>query len=299
MRREITMEKHATVRYGHSTRSNATRYVHKYYLPQELKSRILPVDIDGIEICLMDDAECNFWEQRIPEHPPACVIHYEDIGLEKRIEGDTIRRVLEAYAAYRGDRRTELTPGETRTALNLNAWLIDWEEQLLARCIQLSEDMERRVRAVDLWLTDYEIDLELGFYVRADDQFSEDNNPGASIDDVDCDIALLCETRHLCSALSTSEASKEDYWGIGDRRDYNARPGLSDNPIYQVRHCLTFHELYDHLTIPMKHMGRIGRVFADIVVRHQNGTWVDLTGERAVAVRDSPRIRESIVLRGE
>jgi hypothetical protein len=296
------MEKHATVRYEHPTNAAATRYIHKYYLPRELKARICPADIGGIESCFWDEKECNVRENRIPEELPACIIHYEDIGLEKRIEGDTVCRVLEAYAAYRKDSQAELTPEETRAALNLNAWLTDWETQLLAQCIQLSEDMERRVRSSDPWLTDYEIDLEVTFYVRDDDPFSEDNDADASEDDVDSDATLLCETKHLGGpiVISADMAAREDYWGIGDRQNHNDRKSLTlENPIYKVRHCLSFHELYDHLHVPMKHLRRIGRVFADIKITYQNGINVDLTGEKATAMRDQPRVRKSFLLRDE
>jgi hypothetical protein len=290
------MTKHVTVRYDGSRHSVITRYVHKYYLSPELKCRIFPVDIEGIETCLANDAKCNLWDGWIPEKVSACVIHYQDLGLEKSIEGDTVRRVLEAYAAYHNDCQAKLTPNEIRAAMNLNEWLMDWEQQLLSRCIELTETMEQRVRSGDVWLCDYEMNLEVGFYVRDDDPFSEGNNPDASTGDVDCDAALLCEAMSLERiVISAAEAGKEDYWGIGDRKDHNDRHGLCDNPVYQTRHCLTFHELSEHLHVPMKHMGRIGHVFADIVIRHQNGIRVDLMGERAVAVRDSPRIRDWIM----
>jgi hypothetical protein len=47
--------------------------------------------------------------------------------------------------------------------------------------------------------------------------------------------------------------------------------------------------------IPIKHAGRIGHIFTDIIIRHQNGVKVDLTGEQAVAVWDEPRLRENIM----
>src|ERR1035437_3771701 len=114
------MDKHETVRYKHSTMYKVTRYIHKYYLPPELKSKIFPTDIHGIESCFYDDMTCDPYKKRIPKKLPSCVIHYEDLGIEKRIEGDTVRRVLKATAAYYSDCRAKLTPEETRAALNLN-----------------------------------------------------------------------------------------------------------------------------------------------------------------------------------
>ncbi len=290
------LERRATVKYDRAIHEREVRYIHKYYLPQELKPKIFVADILGVHCCFADDEECNLWRMRIPAALPACVIQYEDLGLEKRIDGDSVRKVLVAYAKYIDDCRAELTLEETRSALNLNAWLRKWEKQLLAQQIMLIERLERRVRSNDSWMTDYEIDLEISFYIRDDDPFSEEKNPEGSEYDVDCDPALLCNTHFVFGAACAEEAPEHDYWGLGDQQAHND-PSASGNPIYQLPHCTTFHDLYDHQHIPMKHMGRVGRVYADFVIRYQHGISVDLTGEEAVTVKDEPRIRERIALR--
>jgi len=277
------MEKHTTIRYDSEIKDPHMCYIHKYYLPIELRPRISPADIHGVQVCL--DDECNVWKGLLPEKLSDCVITYKDLGMDKRVDGETARQILVAYMAYFDDRRAELTLEENQAAINLNAWLIDWEKQLLARCIEVSEAMEEQIRSGDSWLTDYEIDVVVDFFVRDDDPFSYENMPDSYQDFEDC--STLCHTEMLCHPpISAAEAAKEDYWGIGDSVDHNDRRNFSDEPINQVRHCQTFHELYDHQYVPMKHMGRIGRVFTDIVVTHQNGICVDLTGEQAVAVRD-------------
>ena len=290
------LDKHETVKYGPSVHAR-DRYVHKYFLPQELKLKIFPVDIQTIFVSLYDNEEFNLWENRIPKILPAFVIHYSDIGLDKRIEEDTVRQVLLALAEYYACCGAKLTPEELRAALNLNAWLYDWEDQLLAQCIQLTQEMEQRIRGGHSWLTDYEIDLEVQYYVRDDDPCSDEENTELWDNDLDIDPSLLCISRCLFyPSITAKDAAKEDYWGLGDRRDHNDSGGGHDNPIYNVPHCLAFHELNDHLGVPMKHMGRIGKIYTDIIIRHQNGIRIDLAGERIASAMDEPRIRQEIEL---
>jgi len=290
------MEKRAKARYNRENEKTELRYIHKYYLPPELRCRISPADIKVIMRCLHE--ELDTWESHIPDDLPDCVITYTDLGMEKCIDAVTARQVLAAYAAYEKDIRGEWTPEETRAAINLNVWLIEWEKQLLARLIQISEAMERQVRSGDSWLTDYEIDVTVDLYVRDDDPYSYVNMPDSWKNDVDSDSSLLCTIKYLCEdPISFEEAAKEDYYGIGDLQDHCDFRNYYDDPENQVRECYTFHELCDHLHFPQKHLARIGYISTDIVVRHQNGIEVDLTGEQTVAVKNEARLREELVLR--
>jgi tetratricopeptide (TPR) repeat protein len=284
----------AEVWFKKSECDHQARYIHKYYLPQELRTNIFPVDISGIENCFYRDSDFGLWEGRAPEYVPDCVIQYKDIGLDKHIDAVTVRRVLLSIAAYHTDTRAELSPEENLVAMNLNNWFIKWEKDLLSRCMQVARDMELQVRSGDSWMSDYEIDVETQFYVRDGDPFSEDNMPDASYDDIDSDVGMLCSMKHLVNGPIFHSGS-EYHWGIWDDRDHNDRPrGTRSEEIYNVRHCATFHELFDHMCMPVKHAGRIGRVYTDIIVQHQNGFHIDLKREQTVAVRDEPRIREGL-----
>jgi len=289
------MEKHKTARFEFKKEDILAKYIHKYYLPLELRPKISPADVATIDLCFID--EFDVWEKKFPKKVPGCVITYEDLGMEKRIDGETNRQVLLAYMAYWADRRAKLTPEELQAAINLNDWLIDWEKQLLPRLIQISEAMERQIRSSDGWLTDYEIDVTVDFFVREDDPYSYENMPDSYKHFEDC--STLCTAELLSHPLSAANAAKGDYFGIGDSVNHNERRHFSDAPEDQIRHCLTFHELYDHLDVPMKHMIRIGRVFTDIVVRHQSGIDIDLAGDCAVTVLDEANIRENVILPDE
>ena len=291
------MKKHATARFLWGNRDFSSRYIQKYYLHQDLRDKIFPADIEGISRCFADESEK--WEGRIPEKLPDCIVTYKDIGMDKHFDGETVRQIMSAYMAYQEERWSDLTPEEEQAAINLNRWLIEWEKQLLARLIQISELMEHQVRSGDSWLTDYEIDVTVSFYARDDDPFSYDNTEEFWKGNIECDSQLLCEVSTIRGPISAADVAKEDYWGIGDSVEHNEFWHYYDEHEKPERHCDTFHELYDHVHFPKKHMRRIGYVTTDIEVQHQNGISVELFGERPIALIDEPRIREYFVFGDE
>lgn len=285
----IPTMKSLTASYSRAKHKHEARYIHKYYLSLDLQPRVFLADIIAI-MHELDD--WNVFKRELPECIPDCVVHYKDLFIKKIISGHEVELILHAIVNYFDDQRCELTDDENRAAINLNTWLTEWEKRLLSECVQRTEEMELRVRSSDPWLTDYEIDLEVSFYVRDDDPYSEDNNPDASEHDVDSDAALLCSTVFLMDIekISAKESKSPDYWGIGDEKDHK-ESSYPNDPVFQAKHCSTFRDLYNRLGVPMKHMGRIGRVYTDIKVYHQNGVTVDLIGEHPVACQDEPRIR--------
>lgn len=294
--RKSKTERSAVVEFARSEYDDKLRYIHKYYLPPDLRRRIFPIDISGICNCFCEDDEiCRYiYNGEIPGPLPDCRIHYRDLGLEKLIDGETVRRVVLAKAAYNADDNGGLTPEEEQVAFRLNAWLIEWEKDLLKRCVQVKHEMERQVRSGDSWLNGYDIDVEIEFYVRDDDPYSDANMRHAWNDDIDCDTSFLFKVTRLVNAFNNEE--EEDYWGIGDNCDHNDVRGSYDEGIFSVRHCTTFHELFDHMHMPMKHAGRIGSIGSIITVQHHNWVNVDLKSDPVVSELDEPRIREHIIL---
>lgn len=281
--------KSLTTSYSRARYKHVARYIHKYYLSRALQPRIFLADIIAI-MHELDD--WNVFKNELPERAPCCVVHYEDLLTEKVIPSREVELVLHAIASYYDDWQCELTEDEKRAAVNLNTWLTEWEKRLLSECVRRTEEMELRVKSIDPWLTDYEIDIEVQFYIRDDDPYSEDNNPDVNEYDVDSDAALLCSTVLLMDSgqIFAKESTSPDYWGIGDGQDH--KESCSRNgAIFQDKYCSTFHDLYSRLGVPMKHMGRIGRVYADIKVFYQNGVSIDLAGDQPVAAQDEPRIR--------
>ena len=284
-----TPTKFLTTSHDKAKYNSKARYIHKYYLPQDLKQRISLADIIAV---MFDLDDWDVFKGVLPEQPPCCNVHYSDLYTNKTIPGLEIGVVLRAIAAYFADCKCELTEDENRAAVNLNSWLDEWEKKLLSECIRISEAMEQRVQSSDPWLTDYEIDLVVDFYIRDDDPYSEDNNPAANKYDVDSDAALLCTPLLVgCGPIFAEDITSPGYCGIGDGQDYKESKTLNCS-IFHEKHCSAFRDLYSFLGVPMKHMGRIGHVCTDIKVYHQNGVAIDLDSVQIVASQDEPRIRK-------
>lgn len=253
-----------TASYRQAKFCKAARYIHKYYLPSELKPKVFIADIKAFM------REVYSWGHKFPTTFTRYVIRYSDLLLKKTLSSHDVEIVFQAIKAYFSDYESDLTNDEDLAALKLNAWLVEWEKSLLKEGIRLREEMERQVNSGNGWLSDYEFELDVSFYVRDDDPYSPDNNPDASEHDVDCDDSMVCSTDKLFFILKGA-AREHDYWGIGDDQDHNDRHGSCRiGAIYEAKHCTTFHELFSHLRIPMKHMGRIGQICTDITIYHQN-----------------------------
>lgn len=274
--------------YDQAKYNHEARYIHKYYVHKDLKNRIILADIVAI---MQEMNDWNVFKRDIPQTLPSCYIHYLDLCANKSITGKEVKLVLQAITSYFADRKGELTESENRAAINLNAWLTEWEKKLLHECVRITEEMECRVRSSDPWLTDYEIDLEVSFYLREDDPFSEENNPDADEYDIDSEAQLLCSTGFLMNGLIfAKDVTSTEYWGIGDGQDHKEN-SIRNDTIFYEKHCSTFHDLYSRLAVPMKHMGRIGRVYSDIKVYYQNGVLIDLKSEPPFESQDEPRVR--------
>ncbi|MGV1098732.1 hypothetical protein ACUUL3_04900 [Thiovibrio sp. JS02] len=265
------------------------RYVHKYYLPLELRKEIRPADIKAI-ISFVSQADLVIpLTGFIAEEMPDITIYYNDIKMEKVATGPKVSQVLHAFWNYRKDCRAKLSPQEVQEALNLNEFLFAWEKTVQHECLILTEKMEPLCRTNDQLLTDYEIDLKIEFYLRDDDPLSKENNQETNADDIDHDITLICATTRFPGKISPRKASNQDYAGIGDNRDYNDLRHLGNCELFQVRHCGIFHEMYSHLHVPLKHLGRIGRIAAEFRIFHEIESTIDLTdtSEKPGTIRSS------------
>lgn len=283
-----TPTKFLTAMYHRPKHNTEARYIQKYYLPLELKSRVFLTDIGALMHELND---WNVWKKKLPETLPSCVIHYNNLCLDKTIPDYEVRLILQAIIAYFEDARGELTEDENQAAVNLNAWLTKWEKDLQVECRRIKEDMDRMLRSGRPWFNEYDIDVEVSFYVSEDD-YAYDND-AANEHDVNEDASMLCTTDLIFCLPRFPEDDADSYQtGRCEDIDYNDLRGLKpsrncNNSIYREKHCITFHELYSDHGIPMKDLGRIGMVCTDIKVLHQNTVVVDLRGESGVFFNNS------------
>jgi hypothetical protein len=260
----------------------AKRYIHKYYLSQEDKKMLTPVDLTAILRSSGDDIYA-VREGVAPKVVNGCNIFYKDIGLEKRVNRNLALRALTAMANYYKDKHAVLAPEELRAALNLNNWLRQYEKMLLAKHLSIKEEMNNGLRGNDLFLTDYEIDLEIAFYTGNNDSFAL--NDEADMFDVDSDASLICTIRHR---IHHARSNDPDYRGIGDDKDHK-NTHESHNPVCQTSHCLLFHELTKQYGLPYNHLSHIGLIWADFKVRYQNAVNIDLSRESMFARQLSVR----------
>jgi hypothetical protein len=251
-------EQRLAVMHGWSNIFNAWHYIHKYYLEPEDKGQLFPADLQALER-LQGTTEVSEL-LRNGDSMPGCTVYYKDLGLEKSLSGRLVAAGLLGIAAYRKERQQEMTPEELQAALQLNAWLREYEQTLHRQRNQLEQKLKKSLAGGDPFATHYEIEVELEYYLRDDDPFCTAADP--HLNDWDEDISLMCRLRL-------------EQHNSGDT-DYNDHPerGRCSNPVFNEPHSWLFHDLTSHHGVPVKHLCRIGRVWGEVMVRYQNAVGV-------------------------
>jgi hypothetical protein len=268
--------KQLIARYRQSDEFDSSHFIHKYYISPEDKSRLFPVDIFAFEEMICRD------EVQLQKGFHECTILYSDLCLEKHLDSGLVQRTLQAMARYKNDLSAKLTAEEVRAALNLNEWLRCYEKTLCTKRQRIEQELNKGLMGSDPFLVDYEIELKMDFYVREDDLFYE--NDEANENDWDKDASQMCCLNYRGSFTPEDELSKPGNWGVRDDQGHNNTPeSTQDRSVNQVRHCTLFHELTEHCGVPLKHLIRIGTIWANIEVIHQNAVDIDLSGEPIVA----------------
>jgi len=115
--------------------------------------------------------------------------------------------------------------------------------------------LEARVFNPDDWLSDYELELEVTFWLREDDP--------AFKEEVDNILATLHESlkrlRH-----------PEDHWGLDDGVNYNIAHAIDGHPMQDELHCWLYHYLYDHTPLTPEGLLRIGHIWVNLSVIYQH-----------------------------
>ena len=115
--------------------------------------------------------------------------------------------------------------------------------------------LKERLSHNDPFLSDYEIEVVLDYYLREDDP--------AYRDDDDNILAKRCYSLK-------GVASDGDLW-FDDGENHNVFEGWDGHPMKDEHHCWLFHDLYDHSyrdssRLPWKDIMRIGTIWVDIQV---------------------------------
>lgn len=132
----------------------------------------------------------------------------------------------------------------------INERLIQIEKDIYARWIKLKTALDRDLADPDDWLSDYEIELKIEYYIDESDHLYEENT----------DSLLLTRMFNLGKSESIG-------YMINDGEDHTEPTHRKG---YTSLHCSTFHDLYDHSCISFEEIQRIGRIWVDIIVTLQH-----------------------------
>lgn len=130
---------------------------------------------------------------------------------------------------------------------HLNQQLFSLEKRLFPDIRKKYAGLTARVNDPNDWLDDFELDIEVTFYLREDDPEYEEN----------CDNVL---TQFSCSYQEDLE------WGFGWHSENYMEPY---DYFAGQRHCYTYHQLYDHQYLDWRDLLRIGRIELNIKVEEQ------------------------------
>ena len=232
-------------------------YILKYYIPKELKFILTADDVGAICGDLLPDIN-------VADVTDEYRIIYEDLGAEKIIDKAVAPEVVKAGLAYWGDRYNwDLSDAEVNAALSMNQRLFKLEKDIQRECVNLNKILKKRIEDSDGFLTDYEIDIEIQFYLKEDDpRYEEEMYHGKIFTEI------MVTSQERGKSITDEAIQKKDYSHLGSSHNWNDMR-QKDDPIAKENHCWLFHCLYDHTPMPMKDMIRIGKVWADIIVRYQ------------------------------
>lgn len=243
--------------------SKESEYIHKYYLPRALYKEVTRQDVDALSYHIpgRDGVLPDLVQPMMSE---GVVISYTDIGCEKFLSGRHIMAVFDAVTAYDEDCLARLSDEELRSAIVLNTRLEELEDKIKKELIMLNKSLQERLTKGDEFLKDYEIDVEVSYYMNR-------NHPEYYEDEVYHDTEIMGFLKGSGKYVTEKEVSKNDYWGIGDRKDYNdLRPKNTDDPLSGIRLCYLFH-WYEYSPMPLKHISRVGTIRTDLKVYYQSG----------------------------
>ena len=149
----------------------------------------------------------------------------------------------------------ELSLIQRQYVQRLNKKLAAIERQVKREALAVITQLEARVHDPDDWLSDYEIELEVSFWLREDDPaFKED------------DDNILVTLRESLKRLR----HPEDRWGLDDGDNHNIAQYIDGHPMQGESHCWLYHCLYDHTPLGWEDLLRVGHIWVNLSVIYQH-----------------------------
>lgn len=135
----------------------------------------------------------------------------------------------------------------------LNNKLIDMQEKLLKEMIQIDDMLVKRVNQKNDILCDYEIEIEISFYLNEDHPLykKDEDNIITTITECIKGISQKDDTYPYVLTINHNEFCN---W---------------NHPMKDEYHCWWYHCLYDHNNLSWEDMKKIGNIWSDIKVQYQ------------------------------
>ena len=220
--------------------------IHRYYLPKEYRNRITLQDIHAIK---SEFASFQFKSQKklhndkllngfLGMFEDGLAIEYSLENMLKFMSSHDAKICAKAIAQYDYDRyiKDDLSDEEIENILELNSRLRELKKEIYEESRNIHNKLVAEGWNIDD--KDFEIELELSFYIGEDDPCFDDDDDNIIVvikDNLKCDIKDIIE---------------EDELDFNDKRN-------SKHPVYSVPHCWYFHEIEDHHDIPLKYIAKI------------------------------------------
>lgn len=188
----------------------------------------------------------NELEQRILPFPPA---------LSEQFEQDKEHIFIPQCAT---DSDKTLSEEQKEQLFEFNKRLSELEKSVVQEVILRNAELEERVADPNDWLADYDINIEMSFYLREDDPEWKD--------DKDCYISITFEAPKALLAIRGSKAPSayKPMYVLRPEANFCSLP--AEHPLSTFRHCWYFHQLYAVKQVSFQNLLRIGTVWADVIV---------------------------------
>jgi len=139
----------------------------------------------------------------------------------------------------------------------INDRLMLIERQVKREALALIAQLEARVHDPDDWLSDYEIELEVSFWLREDEPaYKED------------DDNILVTFREYLTLLRTPAYE----CALDDGVNHNIAHSMDGHPMQGEFHCWLYHCLYDHTPLAPEDLLRIGHILVNLSVIYQHAS---------------------------
>lgn len=199
----------------------------------------------------------NYFKEIINYSQDSCIFVtglYFDEGIEENKLSYKILMSGITFKLKKNDERNQIITEKDKEELRaFNKRLIKVQENISKEAIKLDEQLKLRVDNENDSMIDYEIDLELSFYLKDDDPEYRDD---------DCIISTI---KYRLKDISSEKEHFEDILDTSiNHYDYFKKDDLAD-----ISKSWLFFKLRYHDEISWQDMLRIGTIWTDINVSYQ------------------------------